>query len=35
MYRRFHNNHQYNVPMSSRNKSGTKRKIEANNRKGN
>ncbi|RGB24893.1 hypothetical protein C1646_676025, partial [Rhizophagus diaphanus] len=31
--RRFDNNYQYNVPMLSRNKSGVKRKIEANNRK--
>lgn len=35
LYRRFHNYHQYNIPMSSKDKSGTKRKIEANKRKGN
>ncbi|PKC02358.1 hypothetical protein RhiirA5_504077 [Rhizophagus irregularis] len=34
LYRRFYNNYQYNVPMSSKNKSGVKRKIDANKRKG-
>ncbi|UZO20703.1 uncharacterized protein OCT59_013122 [Rhizophagus irregularis] len=33
LYRRFYNNYQYNVPMSSKNKSGVKRKIDANKRK--
>ncbi|RIA88160.1 hypothetical protein C1645_806928 [Glomus cerebriforme] len=33
LYRRFYNNRQYNVPMSSKNKSGVKRKIDANKRK--
>ncbi|GBC31766.2 uncharacterized protein OCT59_013015 [Rhizophagus irregularis] len=33
LYRRFHNYQQYNIPMSSKDKSGTKRKIEANKRK--
>ncbi|POG75746.1 hypothetical protein GLOIN_2v1562076, partial [Rhizophagus irregularis DAOM 181602=DAOM 197198] len=33
LYRRFHNYQKYNIPMSSKNKSGTKRKIDANKRK--
>ncbi|CAB5382245.1 unnamed protein product [Rhizophagus irregularis] len=33
LYRRFYNNYQYNIPMSSKNKSGVKRKIDANKRK--
>jgi len=35
LYRRIHNNYLYNVPMSGKNKSGVKRRIESNKRKGN